>query len=370
MSSQILDGVLQQIIQLGGEALFVTDPYNIFYLTGFLGKIPHARESSFLLSKEKALLFVPEMYRQEALSSSAVVSGHVTVVADPERDRLLSLFEQHLPIQTKVLVEGENLSYVEFKNLFEHSAHKIIPSEGLIRELRQIKSSEEIAKLRKAEEITVATLNETLRFLRLANFEELSELDLVDKIQRIALDIGAQGLGFETIVASGPGSASPHYKPTTKKVKKNEALLIDLGMLHQGYTGDLTRTVFLGKAPDKFKNAYAAVLEANTKSIAACKAGISAEALYHVSKDSLAAHGLDAHYIHGLGHAVGVEIHEEPKLRAGRKELLKPAMCITIEPGLYFQGEFGIRIEDLVVVQSDGCTVLSDLAAKELVEIG
>lgn len=181
------------------------------------------------------------------------------------------------------------------------------------------------------------------------------------------IEAGGEGWGFDPIVSFGQGSSQPHYRTGSKQIGQGPVLL-DFGVIFRGYTGDLTRTMYIGKAHDTFREMYKLVLECNRLCIAACKPGIPAYQLHKVAVDFFQEHGVDTSFLHGLGHGVGLNIHEEPFFRSNCQTMLQPGMVITIEPGLYFPGEFGIRIEDYVIVTETGCEVLST-SPKELLEL-
>ena len=180
---------------------------------------------------------------------------------------------------------------------------------------------------------------------------------------------GSEGFGFDPIIACGDGAAEPHYFTSSKKLEKNTCLLLDFGFLYHGYTADLSRTIFLGKAPKEFKKMYSLVKTNNEMCIEQCRAEMKEKDLYTISLEFFTRHGVEKKYLHSLGHGVGLDVHESPSLGMNQETVLKPNMIITIEPGLYFPGEFGIRIEDVIVVKETGVQVLSSGSSKELIEI-
>lgn len=352
------------------DAIFVANPMNIYYLTGFRGLSPEEREVGLLVTKKDALLFLPEMYQQSARELEDVRNGDIELVIEKERDNLMTSFVQRIPQGAVVLYEGNNLLVSELNELQSRYSGVFQDAGGLIEELRIIKTEAEIEKIKKAVEITDETWNRLVGFLRSTDYTRFTELDIADELRRVARELGGEGFSFDPIVASGAGSAEPHYFTGNKKLQKGELLLVDLGIKYQGYCGDLTRCVFLGKAPEDVKNIYAVVLESLRRAIEACRSGAEESSPYSAANGYFQSLKLDHYFLHRAGHGIGLAVHEEPSLFTGHTNILRPNMTITIEPGLYFAGKFGIRIEDYVIVREGGCEVLSTKSPKqELIEI-
>jgi Xaa-Pro aminopeptidase len=350
------------------DAIFITNFYNIFYLTGFMGISEHEREAALLITAEKAYLFVPEMYEFQAKGSDGVKNNWCEMIVNHERDKLLFSFGEFVGKDCVVLFESSDLKCSELELIKEKTDLNLSPAKGVVEDLREIKDEEEIEVIKKAVEITDKSFLALVDFLRQNDYTQTTELDMVDELRKISRSLGGEGFGFDPIIASGEGSALPHYFTSNKKLTKGSALLFDIGIKYKGYTGDLTRTIYLGKAPDKFKDIYFTVLESNQKSLEACSAQVDTFDLSETAKDVFRQKDLEGYFIHGLGHGVGLEIHEKPSLRCRAGCKLKENMIITIEPGLYFEGEFGVRIEDFVAVKANSCHILSK-SPKDLIEI-
>ena len=179
---------------------------------------------------------------------------------------------------------------------------------------------------------------------------------------------GADSLSFETIVASGVRSSMPHGAPTDKKLKQGEFITMDFGCMVEGYCSDMTRTIHLGPASEEEKKVYALVLKAQKEAMKAIKEGMSCLSVDKIARDIIMENGYGEYFGHGLGHGVGLEIHEEPFLSPSGDKTLRAGMLVTDEPGIYIPGKFGVRIEDLLLVRKKGCDVLSN-SQKELIEI-
>lgn len=391
MKSRI-EKLQNQIKSHKASALLVTNPYNIFYLTGFIGLSPEERESALLVKQKEAFLFIPRMYEEQVYTSlrTAFDAGsnlkkqreiaalpttprnddYIHTVIVSERHELLSRFADHLSPSDTLLFEANNLRVSEF-NEIKKLHDNLKESDGLVESMRCIKDAEEIKKITKAVDLTDTVFQMIVTWLKNTDYTKLTELDVADKIYQYGRQVHAGGvlMGFEPIVACGAGSSFPHHLTSNRKLESSNLLLIDMGIKYQGYTGDLTRCVYLGKAPEETKKMYEIVFEANRRAIKNCRAGITCERLYLDTIADFKKHHLDSYFIHGLGHGVGLEIHEHPHLRKGITDILQKNMAVTIEPGLYFPNKYGIRIEDFVIVKANGCEVLSEPATSTIMEI-
>jgi Xaa-Pro aminopeptidase len=187
----------------------------------------------------------------------------------------------------------------------------------------------------------------------------VTEIAVAGELEFLARGLGAEGMSFETIVASGVRSAMPHGRATQAKLPRKGFVTLDFGVILNGYCSDMTRTVHLGRASDEERFAYDAVLEAQEAAVAAVLPGVTCAAVDEAARGVLRKAGLAKHFTHSTGHGVGLEIHEQPRIAAGQETRLMPGMVITIEPGIYLQGKFGIRIEDMVAVTESGARVLT-----------
>jgi Xaa-Pro aminopeptidase len=209
-----------------------------------------------------------------------------------------------------------------------------------------------------------ALFDHMLGFLR----PGLMEIEVAAELEHRARLLGAEGMSFDTIVASGVRSSLPHGRATTARLPRRGFLTLDFGIIHDGYCSDMTRTVYFGKPKPKERNTYQAVLEAQEAAVAAVSAGASCGDVDEAARSVLRKGGLADAFTHSTGHGVGLEIHEAPRIGAGQTTRLQPGMVITIEPGVYLAGEFGIRIEDMVAVTRNGGQVLTP-APKALIEL-
>ena len=235
---------------------------------------------------------------------------------------------------------------------------------GWVEDLRLLKSPSEITKMRAAARLISKVFDQVVPLIR----PGVTELELAAEIDYRMRKLGASGPSFETIVASGPRAALPHARPTSKRIRRNELVVLDAGAILADYCSDMTRTVFIGRATNQVKMWYRAVLDAQRAGIAACGAGAESGEPDSAARRVLESQGLGKYFVHSTGHGVGLEIHEAPRLAKGQKAKLQGGMVVTIEPGIYVEGVGGIRIEDDVAIHA-GRTEILTTATRELLEL-
>lgn len=339
----------------------ITNPDNIFYLTGFpLHKDAPGREVFLLLTK-KGNLFITDGRLTEF--AKQVVPKKFTVVERNYKSSVIEIIKSFLYKNKFKTLEYEkaDLTVLELEKLTKDLKKiKLIGSKEAIEKLRLIKNKKEIEAIKKAAEITDKTFSFILPCLKAG----VTETEIVWKIKTIFHSFSATA-AFKPIVASGAGSSIPHYLSTSKKLKNNELVLLDFGAKYQGYCSDMTRIVFLGKADSKTRNIYNTVLTAQEKALKLKTR--SAKKIDKMARDTIIKAGFPS-IPHGVGHGVGISIHEDPRLNPKSEDRLKTGMVFTIEPGIYIKGWGGIRIEDLVVYEEKGIEVLSK-TNKKLIEL-
>lgn len=326
---------------------------NVHYLSGFTGS-----NGALLLTPDRALLFTDPRYQTQAPAES---DCEVRIAKGPLVKEITSWLKR-LRLKS-VAFEQNRISFDEYGQLHAAApAIRLKPASGAVEHLRMVKSEAEIGTIRASVQLNSAALEQALRQFK----PDMSELDLAAEIDYHMRILGADGVAFDTIVASGPRTALPHAHPGNHPIEGNQLLLVDMGARVAGYCSDMTRTHAVGKLTPKTRQMYRAVLESQLAAIEAVKPGVSTTAVDRAAREVLRGYGMDKHFIHSTGHGLGLEIHEAP--RVGRKDgtKLEPDMAITIEPGVYLEGVGGIRIEDTVVVTRTGCEILTP-TGKELV---
>jgi Xaa-Pro aminopeptidase len=337
------------------DALYVTYLPNVRYLCGFTGT-----SGSLLVGRKGAWFFTDGRYRTQ--SAEEVTDAEVRVHTQPQQFTDLLRAAGGEAGARSIGVEAGHVTVSGLDRLSEQlEGWELISTNGWVEDLRRVKEPEELALMRTAAELADEGLAFILERAAPGRTERELALDLEFHMRRA----GADDVSFDPIVAAGERSALPHAHPTDRVVDKGEFLLFDLGCIHRGYCSDLTRTVVIGPLSDRQREVYEAVAEAQRRGVEALRAGRPAAEVDRAARDVLSEAGLGEAFAHGLGHGVGVEIHEAPTLRAASEDVLQAGEVVAVEPGAYLEGWGGVRIEDLVVVTEEGAEVLSQ-SPKEL----
>ena len=346
----------------GLPGLLVTHLPDLRYLSGFTGS-----SAALAVTRRAARLFTDGRYIAQAAeevsaAKAEIVPGAPAVAA-----------AQWLAAQPGVDCAGFDSAWTTVADLARW--REGLPSRlrrnfltalaaPLVEPLRQIKDEDELALMAEAALVGCRLFDHMLGFLR----PGLAELEVAAELEYRARRMGAEGMSFETIVASGARSALPHGRATSARLPRRGFVTLDFGIIHGGYCSDMTRTVYLGTPRAAERDAYQAVLEAQEAAVAAVGAGVRCGDVDEAARGVLRRAGLAEAFSHSTGHGVGLEIHESPRVGAGQTARLFPGMVITIEPGIYLAGRFGIRIEDMVAVTRTGGQVLTP-APKTLIEL-
>ena len=343
----------------------VTNPENRRYLTGFTGHDGGADSAGTLLvGLRDAVLVTDGRYIEQAASECP---GLRIVKREAALQPLLVDAARELSLR-RVGIEATHLTVALRDDLAAaageaHLALELIATRGLVEALRAVKDAEELAAIERAVQITDAVFAHLLTYLRPGQ----TERQVAREIEHQMLAHGAAGLAFDSIVASGPNAALPHAIPTDRPLARGESIVIDMGASYAGYCSDMTRTVCLGRAPADLRTMYADVLRAHDTCKAGLRPGVNGQQADALARDSLQADGRGEQFLHGLGHGLGLEIHEDPRLgRLGEQHILAPNMVVTVEPGAYISGWGGVRIEDTVLITPTGTRTLSQ-SPKDLV---
>jgi Xaa-Pro aminopeptidase len=332
------------------EPLLVTNPTNMLYLFGF-----KSSNAALLVEEDRARLFTDFRYSEAARA----VEG----VAFEETKRAL-LADLAGRLSGRIGFEADFVSYAGYETLRGGSIEPV-PRRGLVERLRAVKDDDEVGAIKRACEITDRVFERLVE----ERFVGRTERDLAWTIEQLFHDEGAETVAFETIVASGPNSARPHGRATDRQISRGETVIVDTGCVVGGYASDYTRTFTTGFVEGPIKEVYALVLAAQQAGFDALRAGvrgIDADAAARRVVDGTAFAGM---FGHGLGHGLGLEVHEAPRLSTESTDTLAAGNVVTVEPGIYLEGRSGIRIEDNVVVTDDGFRNLTGFR-KDLITVG
>ncbi len=339
-------------------ALLISQPHNRRYISGYTAADHDIGESS-------GVLLIPADGYPLLLTDS-----RFTIQAEKEAENFkVLLYRKGLPALLKELLPDLGITSLAFEShyMLHSMAEKLktmlgvidvtlYPVVDIVEKMRLIKNEEEIKALKRS-----VLLNEKV-FLEC--YKNLSgsetEIDIALAIEAAMRRYGAESPSFETIVATGERSALPHAVPGNVVIQKNASLMIDMGLILDGYCSDMTRTFVPGKADKKFITIHRLVRKAQLAGIAAVRAGVSAASVDKAARTVIADGGYKDHFGHALGHGVGLAVHEAPGLSSRNRKHLKSGMIITVEPGIYLPGWGGVRLENMVVVREDGCEVLNE----------
>ncbi len=335
------------LIRFEADALLLAFLPDIRWATGFTGS-----NGLLFVSAQKAVFLTDGRYTTQA--ATEVQHARVAVVEG-------NMFDA-LPAQTtareaaQVLIQSEHLTLYDQARLTAALPEAGWKQEaGWMRELVARKTDAELDLMRQAQRITEAAFEAVLGRIEVG----MSEKEIAAHLTFEQLRLGAERMSFDPIVASGPNSALPHARPTDRKVGTGEVLLLDFGCVFEGYASDMTRTVFVGEPDPEARRVYGVVREAQERALRGARAGMAANALDALARDVIAAAGYDGTFTHGLGHGVGLQIHEWPRVSKQSDEPLPGGAVVTIEPGIYLPGRFGVRIEDMIVLREDGADNLT-----------
>lgn len=339
-----------------GQWLYFIDFESIYYLTGFSGT-----NACLLISpnQNSDVLITDSRYRERVKP----LESEIEVIISSDFKKIL---EQVIPAGESLLIDSKKVSAFSAKVLEENLSNlKVNFKEDLLLNLRIRKDENEIAAIKKACDITSGALWYLINDLR----PGMTERQIAKKFWQNALDRGADNLAFETIVASGENSASPHHEPTGRVLQKGDLITIDCGVSYNGYQSDMTRTVFISSTDTWQEEIYQAVMQAQAEAILEAKIGISAAQVDAKAREVISQAGFGDFFIHGTGHGVGLEVHESPFLLKGNELKLEENFCFTIEPGIYLPGRGGVRIEDTCILTKGGLEILTK-GSHEIICVG
>ncbi len=347
------DRVVARLHELELDALLVTRLPNVRYLTGYTGS-----NGQVVVGREASVFFTDGRYIAQ--------SEHEV----PDLDRVIyasdfpSYFRKacgDLGVR-RVGFEAAGVTYKLYRQLEALDGVEISPVEDEVERLRWVKEPEELALIERAQEITDAAFTETLPKLA----EGVSEREIALELEWSMLRGGAEDVAFDSIVAFGESAAEPHHHPGERMLARGELVKLDFGALYEGYHSDMTRTVSFGEPSTELRELYDLVRRSQQAGVDAVRSGIEGRDADRASRGVIEDAGYGERFSHGLGHGVGLEIHEGPTLRSNSDEVLPVGAVVTVEPGVYLPGRAGVRIEDMVEVTEGGCRVIPR-STKELV---
>jgi Xaa-Pro aminopeptidase len=339
------------------DALVVTNLANVRYLTGFTGSA-----GILWLGSSRTVLITDGRYEMQSAEQlqAAGVEAEIAVGPAPRQAEIGAALRE--PADARIGLEAGHVTWAGMRNFAEHwfPTAELVATTGLVERLRRVKDAGEIARLGRAAAIADLALAAVRgRIEAVVSGAELSEVDFASELDFEMKRLGADGPSFATIVASGPNSAKPHHRPSSRRIGVGEPVVLDFGARFDGYCSDMTRTVWAGLLDPEIRPVLAVVAASQAAGVASVVAGIEARAVDQVCRNVIADAGWGDRFVHGTGHGVGIDIHEAPSVAATSLDTLHAGHVVTVEPGVYLPGLGGVRIEDTLVVTAAGCYPLT-----------
>lgn len=350
-----LEKLQRAVAGSGLDAMLLIDPKNRFYATGF-----HSSAGAVVVTADDAWLFTDSRYIEAARQAA---QGRYHVALNDREHPLGELVKDVLSAHSAQKVGGEEaaLSHEDYL-VYEKALNlTLVPAQKLIMDLRASKSEEELTLMRRAQAITDRAFDHICTFLRPGVTEQAVAAELMYSMMKD----GAERMSFDPIVVTGARSSMPHGVPGQTVIREGDFVTMDFGCIYGGYCSDMTRTVAIGYASEEMKRVYNIVLEAQLAGIAAAKAGVPGCDVDKAGRDVIENAGYGAYFGHGFGHSLGLDIHESPTASPACRVPMPVGCVCSAEPGIYLPGNFGVRIEDVIVFREHGCEVLTK-SPKEL----
>ena len=338
------------------DGMLLTCEANRFYASGFHST---GTDGVALVTREGNFYFTDSRYIEAAHNKVQDVEIAMTDAAHPYVDLINAAMEKaHVQ---KLGFEDAYMTVADYRHYSEKLHCQLVPATELLISLRQSKDEEEIQRMIAPPRIAEAALHPIVKEIR----PGVTEKELAARLQYLMLAGGAENMSFDPIVASGPNGSMPHAVPTDRKIQDGDFVTMDFGCIYQGYCSDMTRTVAVGHVTEEMEKVYNVVLQAQLAGIAAAKAGATGHDVDAAARKVIEDAGYGPYFGHSFGHSVGVEIHESPNATPANNKPLPLGAAVSAEPGIYLPGRFGVRIEDVVVLQEGGCQDIT-LAKKDL----
>jgi Xaa-Pro aminopeptidase len=355
---------LQRVLDIaqdssGVNALLVVSMDNIRWLTGFTGST-----AMLLLKSNDSVLIVDGRYTQQATDQLRLSGASARVVEARTQSLQIAQLSRELAGVSTCGFDSSEITMLNFGMITAECSCVFVATNGVVQQLRRVKTEAEIARMQLAAHATDRALSEVQTMLENALSFEITERDVRDELEYKMRRFGADGPSYETIVATGVNSIKPHHRPTDAIIREGDSVVIDVGGLVDGYHSDMTRTYLIGQVSPDLAAIHDLVLYAQREGVSAVRPGVSGASVDEICRSIITQAGYGADFIHGTGHGVGLQIHEMPWVRTDFVEPLQCGEVVTVEPGVYRVGVGGVRIEDLILVTATSSQTLT-LSQKE-----
>ena len=352
--STVLDKLREKIAEADADALLVTRPANVRYLSGFTSPA----DGRVLVTEKSATLLTDGRYTAQVKEESRLETD-ISPASTMWLERVTELAENY-----HLAVEADHITLAQFQKLEEKLERDPVATTGLVTEFRLIKTPEELDTIRAAAKIADDAFSHILNVIKAG----MTEVEVALELERFMRRAGAEGIAFPITVASGYRSSMPHGTASPKEINTGELVTLDFGATVGGYHSDMTRTVAVGAVSERDEGLYDAVRAAQQAALEALAPGKDGKEVDAVARDLLTERGFGEYFSHSLGHGVGLEVHEAPSLTFRKSATLKAGMTTTVEPGAYLPGDAGVRVEDLAFITEDGFEQVSQ-SSKEFIQL-
>ena len=330
------------------DAMLLTGESNCYYATGFMG------EGVALVTRKGSWYFTDSRYTEaagKAIGDAAVIweTSRANPFTDLINKALAESGAQKVGFEEEVMTVATHTAYTEKLHC------TLVPATAAMTALRGSKDDEEIANMIAAQRIAEGALAQICKEIHVG----MTEKEIAARLNYLMVSAGAEKTSFDTIIASGPNGSMPHAVPGMRQVREGDFITMDFGCVYKGYCSDMTRTVALGQPSDEMRQVYDIVLQAQLAGIAAAKAGVTGAAIDGAARQVIADAGYGAYFGHSFGHSLGIDIHESPNASPANEKPMPENAVVSAEPGIYLPGKFGVRIEDVMVLRSDGAEIIT-----------
>ena len=346
------------------DILVIGPSSDLQYLTGLKPFHDERFKALFILSDGRYFYVAPELYYEETMQTLGK-DAEIFKWGDSEGFlKAINEANEKYGLEGKVIGVNDGIRAVDIIDVGNVVNAKFINGCSIIEGIRIIKTEEERDYLRKAARIADEVIPNIIKFIR----PGVTEKDIKERIEKLLFEKGGEGTSFDTIVASGPNSSKPHYSDDSRVIEENDVMVLDYGCIYKGYCSDISRTIFVGEPTEEQKKVYNIILEANNKGEECARQGATAEEVDSAARNVIREAGYGQYFINRTGHGIGSGDHEAPYIKEGNKQVLKDGMAFSVEPGIYIPGKFGMRIEDIVLI-NDGKTEILNKATKDMIII-
>lgn len=362
--SKQIDKLTDLMKNSGIDILVIGPSCDLQYLTGLHPLVDERFKALFVLSDRRCFYIAPELYYEETREA---LGQDIDIIKWGDSEGFISAIskaDERYCLRGKNIGVNDGIQAISIIDISTVINARFLNGTTVMENLKLIKDEDSRNNLRQAAHIADEAFNDIIKFIK----PKMTEYDIKVKLEELLMEHGGEELAFDTIIASGPNSSRPHYNNYDRIIENNDVIIMDFGCKYNGFCSDMSRTVFVGEPTEEQKKVYSIVVEANTKGEECVRKGITAEAVDRAARNVITDAGYGKYFINRTGHGVGTAVHEGPYIKEGNKQLLDNGMAFSVEPGIYIPGKFGMRVENIMLVNADKGEVLNK-ATKDMIII-